>query len=541
MFDPQNVWRPAAFSFLLATLTCHAAYAAPEPTLSTDYTTSFRRTASEDASSRVVVKGFLLTGNTLISTSDLQALLSGYLDHSCDLQKLREAANRVSEEYHRQGHTFAKAYILPQHIEDGRVNITIVEGRIGKIVIEGNRNYSSRFIRSYLTSGEPVSSLTIPRLEKALLLLNSKFTDLKVSANFTPGQEAGTTDLYVKVEDSFPLHATLSANNFGSNFVSRYRFGGQLEWTNALIPGSLATIGGFIGDKPSHMNIINGGYSFPLGTGGTMVGLSVLNGYFDIGKDFADLGIHNRESSGDLFVSHPFIVNRRSTLSGKAGFRASDAKYYLLDQISAHDNTRVLYAEVEGDMLSWGGKTFGSIGVSQGLGSFLGGMNSRDPLASRKNADNAFTHINFGLARLQPMSDNFSALVRLSGQWSDRNLLAGEEWLIGGINSVHGYTSGEGSGDQGYSASFALRSTPLANKEILQLSAFLDHGYAYKKSPMIGSQATTELTGVGVGVFSHLSTLAPTDLRLDIGWPLNPSSNFLSESPVVYFDASIRF
>ncbi len=541
MFFPKKVWKPASFSVLLAMLSWNGASAAPEPTLSTDYHTSLRRSSSEDASSVVVVKGFLLTGNTLVSNSELQALLVGYLDRSCDLPNLREAANRVTGEYHRRGHTFAKAYILPQHIQDGVVNITVVEGRIGRIVIEGNRNYASSFIRSYLTSGKPVSSLTIPRLEKALLILNSRFTDLKVSANFTPGQESGTTDLYVKVEDSFPLHATLSANNFGSDFVSRYRFGGQLEWTNALIPGSLATLGGFIGERASQMNIVNGGYSFPLGSGGTMVGLSLLNGYFDIGKDFADLGIHNRETSGELFVTHPFILNRRSTLSGKVGFRASDAKYYLIDALSAHDNIRVLHADVEGDMLSWGGKTFGSIGISHGLGGFLGGMKADDPLASRKNADNSFTHVNLGLARLQPISDNFSALVRVSGQWSDRNLVAGEEWLIGGINSVHGYSSGEGSGDQGYSASIALRATPLANKEILQLSAFLDHGYAHKKSPMIGSQATTVLNGAGVGVFSHLVTLAPTDLRFDIGWPLHPSSNFLSESPVIYFETSIRF
>lgn len=545
MFDHisfrKNGCKAAALSLFFVVSSWNGANAAAPVASVVDNKVPQLNSASADVSSSVVVKGFNLTGNTALKEVELQAVLAGYINQRCDLNKLRQAADKVTEAYRQQGNNLAKAYILPQNIVDGMVNITVVEGRIGNILIEGNRNYSSQFIRNYLTSGAEAGALTIDRLERGMLVLNSRFTDLKVTANFAPGVAPGTTDIHVKAVDSSPIHATLTTNNLGSNYVSRYRFGGQLEWTNAIIPGSALTVGGFVGDKLSRMHVVNGGYIFPVNSVGTQIGITVLDGNFEVGKDFAVLGIHNDEISSDVFISHPFTVNRKSTFSGKAGFKASNARFYLYDQLSDHDKGRSLYAQLQYDTFSLGGRSIADLTLSQGLGSLWGGTGSNDPLASRKNASNTFTRLNLNMARLQPLSDQFSTLLRLSGQWSNKSLLAGEEWLVGGEDSVHGYGAGEQSGDEGYLASFALRLSPLQNKESLRLSAFFDYGCAFKKSPQAGSYAKNELIGVGLGINSHLNTVAPTDFRLDVGWPINPSTNFLYEKPVVYFDTAIRF
>lgn len=493
-----------------------------------------------DRPNTIVVNGFGFSGNVSISSADLHRLLSSYVGQECDLGKLREASNRVTEEYHRRGLTLAKAFIPPQSIVGGIVRVMIVEGRIGKISIEGNKNYSSSFILSHLTGGGEGPGLSLNCLEKGLLHLNQDFTDLKVTANFVPGREPGTTDIHVKVDDSSPVHATIYGNNYGSDYVSRYRFGANIEWVNSLIPGGHLIVGGLIGDNPDHMKVFSGSYEFPVNSCGTMVGLSAFDGSFDVGKDFADLGIHDHEISGNIYIRQPLSRSRGSRLFGKFGFRAAEAKYYLLDAISSRDNTRAAYLELQGDKVFAGGRGLADLTISKGLGGMFGGTDPGDPYASRIDASNDFTKLNLDLARYQPVSDIFSALFRVSGQWSGDNLLAGEEWLIGGLNSVHGYSIGEGSGDKGYSASFSLRANPLKNRESLQLAAFIDYGYAYKHLISPGSNHTTELTGVGLGISSHLMTIAPTDLRFDIGFPLNPSSNFLNDNPVLYFEASIR-
>lgn len=490
----------------------------------------------------VVVKGFSFTGNTGIGSSELQGLLAGYVDQTCGLERLRQAADKVTAEYQRRGFTLAKAYIPQQQIESGIITISVVEGRIGQIVIEGNTNYSSNFIRRYINGGDPDRQLTIEQLERGLLLLNSKFTDLKVSANIEPGKEQGTADVQIKVEDRAPLHLTLSSNNYGSKYVSRFRFGAQGEWVNAVIPGAKLTASTMIGEQPENMKVISGSYEFPVNSVGTTIGVSAFDGNFDMGKDFEELGIHNQETSGEFFISQPLIKRRLSSLSAKLGFRVADTRYYYLDELSGKDKTRAVFAQLLGDQFNWGGRSYFSLLCSQGLGTSFGGSDANEVLPpSRQNSSNAFTRINFDLGRFQPISEVFSTILRISAQWSDSALMAGEEWLIGGVNSVHGYTSGEASGDRGYMTSLSVTAAPLEKKGLLQISTYLDHGFAYKKYYSIGSTQTHELTGIGLGVASHFDTVASTDVRLDIGIPLTSSTNYQSEKPVIYLETAFRF
>jgi len=487
-----------------------------------------------------MVNGFSYSGNNSIGADDLNAVLSPFIGQECDLRKLREAAGQVSEEYHRRGQPLAKAFIPPQKINGGIVSIMIVEGRIGQLIVEGNKNYSTLFILRHQLDGDESAAPTIEGLEKGLLHLNEDFTDLKVTANFTPGVLSGTTDIHARVDDSVPVHVTLSSNNYGSDYVSRYRYGVTAEWVNGFIPGSYMALGTLIGDNPSHMKVFSGSYEFPVNDAGAMVGLSVFDGNFDVGKEFADLGIHNEEISGDLYARQPLIRQRGAKLTGKLGFRAAEAKYYLMSEISSRDKTRVTYLQFQGDRVFAGGRGLASLTLAKGLGGMFGGTGKGNSFASRFNASNSFFKANLDLARYQPLGESFSALVRASGQWSPDNLLAGEEWLIGGVDSVHGYGLGEGAGDKGCNVSFSLRANPLSNRESLQLAAFIDYGYAYKRNIFAGSQHKAELTGVGVGVSSHLMTIAPTDFRFDIGFPLNPSSNYLKDKPVLYFQAAVR-
>jgi hemolysin activation/secretion protein len=300
-------------------------------------------------------------------------------------------------------------------------------------------------------------------------------------------------------------------------------------------------MGGMVGDNIERMHVFNAAYALPLNSRATMAGIEFSDGTFDVGKDFADLGIHNRETSFNLSLSHPLIKSRAATLIGQLGFRGSDARYYQLDALSSKDNIRALYASLQGDLVHNGGKSVLSLTLSRGLGELLDGTVSDDPLASRIGADNDFYRLNGSFARLQPFSTVFSALLRCSGQWGSDRLLAGEEWLLGGVNSVHGYAPGEESGKKGYSVSLALRASPLKQRELLTLSAFLDHGYAWQKSGSPAGSEGRSLTGAGVGLSSTVDLAVPAEFRLDVGWPLDPRGNARNESPVLYFETALRF
>jgi len=522
---------------MLAVPVCHAATVKPVP----ERPPVDAATPLENQQQRVIVNGFRITGNTLIQQEELLPLLSGFLARPCTIADLRDAAGIITKAYHDRGFRLAKAYLPVQRIEEGIVAIAVLEGRVGRLVVEGNRNYSVDFIRDYILAGKPEQELTVERIERALLLLNSQFTDLRVTANFSPGGEPGTTDLTVRVEDGVPVHGSLSVNNYGSEFVSRYRFGAELEWINPLVQGSRLSLGALVGDRIERMKVFNAGYSLPLNSRGSMASVRFSTGTFDVGKDFADLGIRNSETGIDLSLSHPIVRSRTAGLSAALGFRSSDARFYQLDEVSSKDNIRALYASLQGDMVHHGGRSVASLSFARGLGGWLDGTESGDPLASRLGADNDFWRLNGSVARLQPITDVFSLLLRVGGQWADEPLLAGEEWLAGGVNSVHGYAPGEESGERGYVLNVALRASPLKNRELLQLSAFFDHGYAWRRSGDSGDAAGRSLTGAGIGVYSKFNVAVPAELRLDLGWPIDPSGNALDESPVLYMETAFRF
>jgi len=490
----------------------------------------------------IVVKGFRFEGNESIPSADLQTILAKYIDQPCDLEKLQEAADLLTQEYARRGLNFAKAYLPAQDITGGIVKIVLVEGRLGEIQVEGNRNYSSEFIRRFLKRAADGSVLTSKNLERGLLILNSEFTDLNVSAELKQGKEPGTVGVRALVKDSFPVHLRLFANNYGSEFVSRYRFGAQAEWTNAIIPGALLSAGGVFGEKPDHLAYGTGGYLVPVNAIGTKVGVNFSYGKSEVGKEFAELGIWNKMLTSGVFVTHPLIKSRTGSLSGELGFRYSDVKYYLLeDYLSSRDKIRLVYAEMRGDHVAWRGKSFASFNITQGLGSLLGGTKSDDPYASRIGADNKFTRLTLMFARQQPLNDTFALLGSLSGQWSSDSLLASEEWQVGGIDSVRGYAPGEAAGDHGYKGSLEFSAAPLKTKEILRLSTFIDHGVAYRKRTLLGQSDSASLTGAGFGVSSHIDFYVPIDIRMDIGWPISPRNNSLNEDPVLYFSVIVRF
>jgi len=490
-------------------------------------------------SSAITIQGFLFTGHTLLSTEELTEILHTFVGTRASIEDLRRAASLVTAAYHERGFMLSRAYLPAQEIRDGLVTIAVLEGRIGTITVEENKRYSDAFIRQFIDRPGTGEQITHRDAERGMLLLRSLFSDFDVQGNLSPGDDPRSTDLLLTVEEHSPLEASVTMNNLGSEFVSRYRFGASVGLTNALLQGDRIAGGVTIGDRPERMNVLYGSYATVLNGSGTRLSLSIQEGTFEVGREFAALGITNSETSVAMTVSQPMVRRRSGGVTAGLGIRGSNARYEFLDELSSRDRIRALTLSLSGDLVHDGGKSIGSLSLSRGLGEFLDATGSNDPLASRAGADNDFFVINGSAARLQPLGEGFSLLVRCSGQWSDDRLLAGEEFLAGGIHSVHGYASGELSGLKGWNAGIAVRLTPLKDPEILQLSFYVDHAYAWKKDSS-GIGLDESLTGIGLGVASALDVGVPAELRIDLGWPLDPGSNTLDDSPIVYLDTSIR-
>jgi len=455
------------------------------------------------------------------------------------LSDLEKVSDLITDAYRKKGYTIARAYIPQQEIKEGVVEIAVLEGGVGEIVVKGNNHYSTDFIKRGFTRVIKDRVIKHSSLETSLLLLN-EHPDLTVTAILQAGKDPGTTDIIVNVEDKFPVHLTIDYNNFGSEFVSQHRFGTELVLSKyLLVEGSSLSIRGVTGSDPSDLLFGRASYIFPINDLGTKVGLSSSGGDFVVGREFAELDIKGKIWSYGISLTHPVIKTRFQNLTAEFGFESKDTKQFLLGTLSSHDKIRLLKAGLNYDRTDSSGRNFMWLSLSRGLGEALGGMENNDPKASRMGADDRFTKADLILARFQRLTDSFSLILRGSGQVTTDSLVAGEQFSLGGADSVRGYPQGEFLGDDGYNVSTELRVSPLLNKEIVQWAFFVDHGAVSTKKPPVGTKKYNHLTGVGFGL--RLNLPYNLDTRFDVGFPVQPAKASTGDRPTLYIQAAVRF
>lgn len=495
-----------------------------------------------------VINGFVFSGNTVIGNEQLQTVTQPFVGEVLDLPVLEKAAQSVTDYYRKQGYTLALAYVPQQQIELGVVTLALLEGRIGEVTVNGNRHYSTAFIKRHFAQAEAEPVARNESLERGLLLLN-EYPSLKTSATLEAGTSVGATDVHVTVEDKRPLHFMLDVNNYGFNTISRYRFGAGVEVGNVLMDGGTLTLNAIWGNHPDQLLFGMGNYSLPIGGQGTKVVLGGSHGKFDVGGQLSSLNISGLTTIGDLAVTHPFIKSRFQNLLGEFGFSAKNNTLSLLDTTFADDAIRLLKLGVNWDRLDLSGRWYLSVYGFQGLGEFLGGMDNNSTQASRQGADNRFTKATMAGGRIQSLGHDVLLVLKGTGQGTTAPLVVIEQMVLGGPDSVRGYPLGQRFVDQGFTLSAETRIPffPSLMPTILQQTQgtiFIDYGYGSLKNPTPGEQPSTSLTGTGVG----LQTLLPrynTNVRLDLGFPLgpNPIGGTLSgdRSPTFYFSISTRF
>ena len=127
------------------------------------------------------VERIRITGNAAIGTEELHLIVAPYTGKEMDLSDLQKVTALITDAYKEKGYTLARAYVPQQEIKDGVVEIAILEGRVGEIIIKGNKHYSTDFIKRGFTRVTKDKAIKHSSLEKCLLLLNEN-PDLKVTA-----------------------------------------------------------------------------------------------------------------------------------------------------------------------------------------------------------------------------------------------------------------------------------------------------------------------------------------------------------------------
>ena len=253
---------------------------------------------------------------------------------------------------------------------------------------------------------------------------------------------------------------------------------------------------------------------------------------------------------GSAALIHPIWRSRAWSLYVYGGFEISNLRNRneaAGEAVDSHDNLRVLNAGATVNTVdAWRGASSLSLTVYQGLGDTLGGLDTNnDPEASRPGAGGSFTKLVGEMSRLQQIWGPLSLYLRAVGQWSSTDLVAAEQFFVGGVGTVRGYALAQLAGDNGYAMTAELRAAAPGFSDvpaflgktwgdILQLSAFVDYGGTWLRTPLPGERRSQQLTGVGAGL-----TLSVSDnffASVEYARPVGPRSSD-GRTDAVYFRA----
>lgn len=476
-----------------------------------------------------VLERVVFRGASIFGEDELHALVADRIGRTVAFADLQELAQRVTRHYHRHGYILAQAILPVQEIVDGSVEISVVEGRLGRVSLEFDpaapvtESYI-RWMMAGLAEGEPLDG---PRYERTMLLM-SDLPGVRPQSTLEVGRQAGVSDLVIQVAPGDRVQFTTELDNHGTREVGRWRVGGTLRWAGPLGGGDNLDLRVLASDK----RLFDGdgtvfgriAYEAPLDADGMRVGMGISRVSYSLGGDFAVLDAIGIARIVDLGVTRPLIRQRGQNLF----LRLFTDRKELTDELRAvefQSDKRVHGFGLSG---AWERRDgFGGGGYWSANGALYHGRLALLDLASReadrsvfgRGAAGDFNKLTLQVARLQRLGDRLSLYAALGGQFADGNLDSSEKLALGGPRAVRAYPSGEVLVDEGGIANVELRWAANPNLTAFAFYDIATGDFNHTPGPFDLDNDRT-LRGYGLGVnlavrngFSANATVAWRDTR----------------------------
>jgi len=433
----------------------------------------------------------------LLDAATLQAIGAGYVGRQVGLDDLNALVAEVNAAYEANGISTARAFLREQALGAGKVEVTLVEGKLGKLQVTGTGKVPERFVnrRVHQQEGQVVRT---DILRDDIVYLN-RTSDVQVRGLLRPGQAPGQTDIVLMTETPDRGNWGVFVDNAGVETTGRERYGVQgqfwgLAGVNDLLAGSVAYSRGGLEGRISYSGIINK-RNGRLGVNVSRNQINIIDGAY------RDLDITGESTNYGLDYTQPWLANQHWLLSTVVGISRSNSTSDIADFRVSEINS-----------------TIATIGVNTGYRndgkdwSFYQGV-SRVRTDETLAMGRSFTTANGNTAWTQRIgASSFMYRAQLGWQFSSGDFLPSSNlFQVGGIGSVRGYVRGALSGVRGYFGSVELH-RPYRQAHDVYL--FFDHGDVRGDFPK-----TASISSVGVGLNGQL--FKRYSYSLDVGHPLD--------------------
>ena len=385
---------------------------------------------------KTLVKQIDVKGATLIPQAVVNNITKNYEGQELTVKEMQKVCDLITDEYRKRGRVTSRAYMPPQTIttKDGILVIIVIEGKVGNINVKGNKYFSSQLIKRRLEM-KPGEYFDYQALQRALVEINDH-PDRFVKVGLVPGKEPGTTDLVVEVQDRIPIHVGVENDDFGTRYMHYIRNSVTAEDNNltGIDDKLFFKYQRSLGDYYSSPYV---SYTVPINNR-LDVGAYWLWSDTKLGKEYLSLDVKGKTSIGGPFFNYTLINKDAVNLKLTGGYDYKRVINYVSGVETSRDEDRVLKAGLNLDTTDKFGRTV--VTLEEDVGVMGGGLYAKDPLATEPGAGAQFQKLSGYVYRLQPMPFSSDILWKNSFQYSNYNLLSVEQFQLGGISNVRGYS-----------------------------------------------------------------------------------------------------
>lgn len=439
-----------------------------------------------------------------MNTEAGRGALAPYLGRPLSRQLIAEIEATIARFYRANGYPFVSLSTPPQEVTSGVLQVRVVEFVLGDVNVQGTTRTDPTSIRNRVrvTSGQPING---DDLAEDLDWLNrNPFRN--VEAVFSPGDQAGESDLRLVASESRPFRVYGGYSNAGTPSTGRDRY---FAGVSALIGSDAVVSYQFTGgdeafdDTPNYVSHaanlfvpFGARQAFELNVSQvesnaavaafdvTQKTLEISGGYVGALSNFSALrgdvsfGLEYKEQSREVYFGPVLVLDQPlNVYQLYAGWALSAS-----DRLGRHAiNASVHYSP-------------GGIGSDSEDADFAAYTSGRVTQAD-------YVYLRGGYDRVTRLGQGIGLVTQIFGQISGDPLPESERLGVGGMSLARGYSLDDGAYDTGLVVRNELRVAAISQTygpALVSPFGFVDA--AYGKDEFTGDDITPVSVGVGVDI-----------------------------------------
>ena len=465
---------------------------------------------------------FKIEGNTLLKADEIAMLVKPFTGKHRQYGDVQHAIEALKQRYRTAGFSVVWVLVPEQNIDRGVVTLQVIEARIGKVTIKGNRYFDDANIRACLPALRVEGSLRTEDISANTQLANDNPAK-QVDVVLRRSEKLGEVDATVDVIDVRPLKTFLTLDNTGNPQTGDFRLGVGVQHANLFNRDDVGTFNYVTSPgKWSQVSLYSGSYRLPLYSRGDSMDFIIAYSDVSAGTAQTVAGPLSFSGKGTVYgLRYNQLLERHGEYSQRIVYGVDERAYKNDCSLgnfgaagcgpSAADITvRPVSLTYSGNWAKPGRISDWYVALAHNIPGAAHGRES-DFNAARpspdggKGAPSRYSTLRLGASTVNAFANNWQVRTAFNAQYTPDALISGEQFGIAGATAVRGFQEREVTRDTGYFANFELYTPNLAGKQIpgegsLRVLLYYDISNAANNPLNRESRQQVMISSIGTGL-----------------------------------------